>query len=294
MSDLSDIVAGSVERLATGFQYTEGPLWHPDGYWLFVDTRPNLVYRLEPGGTPEVFREESGRTNGLTFDLQGRLLMCEGHGRRLSRMERDGTINTVAESFEGKRLNRPNDLVCHSDGSIYFTDPQPLVGEADRELGSSMVFRVAPDGTMDAVVTDAPYPNGLAFSPDEHVFYLVNSRDPKQVLAYDRADDGRLRDGRVFVDMSAATEEAIPDGMKVDIDGRVYSTGPGGLWVLDAAGAHLGTLQVPEPPTNCAFGGDDYGTMLITAWSSIYAVRLHARGVVPPGARALMGSSGTT
>ena len=288
MSDLSDVVAGDVELLATGFQYTEGPLWHPAGYWLFVDTRPNLVFKMAPGGQPEVVREDSGRANGLTFDLDGRLLMCEGYGRRLSRMEPDGRITTVADSFEGKRLNRPNDVVCRSDGTIYFTDPEPLVEPADRELGSSVVFRVRPGGAAEPVVWELPYPNGLAFSPDERTLYINNSHDQKLVRAYDVNADGTLGSGRDFVDMSGVPGDEIPDGMKVDTEGRVYCTGPGGLWVLDAAGAHLGTLALPELPNNCGFGGSGYDAMLIATKTSVYGVRLKTTGVVPPGARALM------
>ena len=285
MDELAGIVAGEVERLATGFEYTEGPLWHPAGYWLFVDTRPNLIFKLAPGGSPEVVREDSGRTNGLTFDLEGRLLMCEGYGRRLSRMEPDGSITTVAGGFEGRRLNRPNDVVCSSGGAIYFTDPEPLVAEADRELGSSMVFRVIPDDSIEAVVRDAPYPNGLAFSPDERTFYLINTTEPKRVRAYDVGTDGALGAVRDFADMS---DVPVPDGMKVDTDGRVYCNGPDGVLVFDADGRHLGTIPVPELPTNVAFGGPGYGTLLIAAKTSVYSVRLETTGVVPPGAMALM------
>ena len=236
MSDLSDIVAGEVGLLATGFQFTEGPLWHPAGHWIFVDTRPNLVFKLAPGGVPEVLREESGRTNGTTFDLRGRLLMCEGYGRRLSRMEPDGSITTVVDRFEGKRLNRPNDVVCRSDGNMYFTDPEPLVEQADRELGSSVVFRITPEGAVESVVWDFEYPNGLAFSPDERTLYLINTREPKLIRAYDVDAEGRLGSSRDFADMSDAPGEGIADGIKVDTEGRVYSTGPDGLWVFDAGG----------------------------------------------------------
>ena len=285
MSALDGIVAGEVERVATGFQYTEGPLWHPAGYWLFVDTRPNLVFKLVPGGSPEVVRSDSGRANGLTFDIEGRLLMCEGYGRRLSRMEADGSITTVAGSFEGKRLNRPNDVVCSSGGTIYFTDPEPLVPDADRELGSSMVFRVTPDGSIEAVVRDAPYPNGLAFSPDERTFYLINTSEPKRIRAYDVGADGALGAMRDFADVS---DVPVPDGMTVDTDGRIYANGPDGVVVFEPDGRRLGTIPVPELPTNVAFGGPGYGTMLIAAKTSVYSVRLETTGIVPPGARALM------
>ena len=285
MSPLDGIVAGEVERVATGFQYTEGPLWHPAGYWLFVDTRPNLVFKLVPGGSPEVVRSDSGRANGLTFDLEGRLLMCEGYGRRLSRMEPDGSITTVAGGFEGKRLNRPNDVVCSSGGAIYFTDPEPLVPDADRELGSSMVFRVTPDGSIEAVVRDAPYPNGLAFSPDERTFYLINTSEPKRIRAYDVGADGALGAVRDFADVS---DVPVPDGMTVDTDGRIYANGPDGVVVFEPDGRRLGTIPVPELPTNVAFGGPGYGTMLIAAKTSVYSVRLETTGIIPPGAQALM------
>ena len=285
MSSLDGIMAGEVERVATGFEYTEGPLWHPAGYWLFVDTRPNLVFKLVPGGSPEVLRSDSGRTNGLTFDIEGRLLMCEGYGRRLSRMEPDGSITTVAGGFEGKRLNRPNDVVCRSDGAIYFSDPEPLVADADRELGSSMVFRVTPDGSIEAVVRDAPYPNGLAFSPDERTFYLINTSEPKRIRAYDVGAGGAMGAFRDFADVSGVP---VPDGMAVDADGRVYANGPGGVDVFEPDGRRLGTIPVPELPTNVAFGGPGYRTMLIAAKTSVYSVRLETTGVVPPGARALM------
>jgi len=208
--DLSDIIAGEVQLLATGFQFTEGPLWHPHGYWHFVDTRPNLVFEMPPGGQPEVFRADSGRTNGLTFDLQGRLLMCEGYGRRVSRMESDGSVATLVGTFGGKRLNRPNDIVCHSSGAIYFTDPQGLVAEEDRELGSSAVFCVSPDGHVAPVVLDVTYPNGLAFSPDERTFYLVDF--PNMILAYDMDAQGSLSNKRLFIDMTDAPGDGHPDG----------------------------------------------------------------------------------
>ena len=285
MSELAGIVAGEVERVATGFEYTEGPLWHPAGYWLFVDTRPNLIFKLIPGGSPEVVRADSGRTNGLTFDLEGRLVMCEGYGRRLSCMEPDGSITTVAGDFEGKRLNRPNDVVCIAGGAIYFTDPEPLVADADRELGSSMVFRVMTDGTIEAVVRDAPYPNGLAFSPDERTFYLINTSEPKRIRAYDVSADGALGGMRDFADVA---DVPVPDGMAVDTDGRVYANGPDGVWVFGPDGRRLGTIPVPEPPTNVAFGGPGYRTMLIAAKTSVYSVRLETTGLVPPGALARM------
>jgi len=284
MTQLSDIVAGEVERLATGFAFTEGPLWHPDGFWLFVDTHPNLVHKLVPGGEPEIYREETNRTNGLTFDMQGRLLMCEGFGRRVSRREHDGTIATLVDSFEGKRLNRPNDIICRSDGSIYFTDPQGLIDESLRELGASMLFRLRPDGTLESLLRHIPSINGLAFSPDERTLYVISTREPKLIEAFDADAAGDLSNRRTFIDMSADPADGNPDGMKVDVDGHVYCSGPAGLWVMEPDGTHIGTVPIPELATNCAFGGADYSTMLVTARTSVYAVPLKTRGFVPPGA----------
>lgn len=282
---LDAIVAGQVELLATGFQFTEGPLWHPDGFWLFVDTRTNTIHKLRPGGEPEDFRTESGRTNGLTFDADGRVLMCEAYGRRLSRREHDGSITTVVDRWEGRRLNRPNDLIMRSDGTVFFTDPEPQVDEADRELGFSAVFRVRPDGSVRPVVRDVPFPNGLALSPDEATLYLINTREPKVIWAYPLDSDANLREPQKIIDMSTEPGDGVPDGMKVDSEGRLYGTGPGGLWIMESSGEVIGIVEVPEQPSNCAFGGDDYGTLFITARTSVYALRLHTRGVVPPGAR---------
>ncbi|MCE2501117.1 MAG: SMP-30/gluconolactonase/LRE family protein, partial [Dehalococcoidia bacterium] len=168
------------QQLATDFAFTEGPLWHPDGYWLFVDLRrePPVIHRMSPaGGTPEIIREPSGGTNGMTLDLQGRLLMCEGDNRRIARMEADGTINVVADRWDGKRFHRPNDIVCRSDGSIYITNPSGRVPEEEQEIEwPGTIHRIAPDGTVDMCAHDIDFPNGIAFSPDETVLYVSNTR----------------------------------------------------------------------------------------------------------------------
>lgn len=282
--NLEGIVESSeVQLLATGFIFTEGPLWHPDGYWLFVDVRrePGAIYRLEPGGEPEIFREPSNGSNGLTYDLQGRLIMCEGDARRMSRREQDGAIVALAEHWEGKRLNRPNDVVCHSDGSIYFTNPGGRVPEDEREIEFSGVHRIAPDGTVTAVVTDTEYPNGLAFSPDERVLYVTNTRERMYIAAYDVLADGSVSNGRIFADMSSDEPVGVPDGMKVDSQGNVYSTGPGGCWVFDPNGNQLGIIRLPEVPANCAWGGEDNRTMFFTAHTSVYTLRMKIPGISP-------------
>ena len=290
------------QQLATDFAFTEGPLWHPDGYWLFVDLRrePPVIHRMSPaGGTPDVIREPSGGTNGMTFDLQGRLLMCEGDNRRIARMEADGTINVVADRWDGKRFHRPNDIVCRSDGSIYFTNPSGRVPEEEQEIEwPGTIHRIAPDGTVDLLAHDIDFPNGIAFSPDETVLYVSNTRKmgerpdqywdgevkPNQFIqAYDVAADGSLSNSRVFGNMASA-EDGVPDGMKVDAEGRVYCTGSGGVWVFDAAGEHLGIIRVPEIPANCAFGGPDFRTMLFTARTSVYSLRMTTPGAALPRA----------
>ena len=290
------------QRLATDFAFTEGPLWHPDGYWLFVDLRrePPVIHRMSPaGGAPDIIREPSGGTNGMTFDLQGRLLMCEGDNRRISRMEPDGTINVVADRWDGKRFHRPNDIVCRSDGSIYITNPSGRVPEEEQEIEwPGTIHRIAPDGTVELLAHDIDFPNGIAFSPDESTLYVSNTRKlgerpdqywdgevkPNQFIqAYDVAADGSLSNSRKFGDMASA-EDGVPDGMKVDAEGRVYCTGSGGVWVFDAAGEHLGIIRVPEIPANCAFGGPDFKTMLFTARTSVYSLHMTTPGAPLPRA----------
>jgi gluconolactonase len=176
-TQLTSIVESSqAERLATGFVFTEGPLWHPDGHWLFVDVRANLIYRLRPGGQPEIIRDNSGSSNGMTFDLQGRLIICEGDNRQITRLEPDGTYTPLAQRLGGKRINRPNDLVTRSDGSIYFTDPGGRLTPQERELDFSGVHRIAPDGTLSNATAETEYPNGIAFSPDERTLYVAITR----------------------------------------------------------------------------------------------------------------------
>ena len=296
---LEDIIESSeAEQLATGFEFTEGPVWHTDGYWLFVDIRRSLIFRMAPGGAPEVFRDNSNGSNGLTFDLQGRLIMCEGDGRRLARMESDGAITPIAERSDGKRLNRPNDVVVRSDGSVYFTNPSGRIEESERELDFAGVHRIAPDGTVTAVTGELRFPNGIAFSPDESVLYVaITRRDDgciqekergevcthQLIRAFDVAANGSLSNERVFANMFSSAD-GVPDGMKVDSEGRVFCTGSEGCWVFDAAGNPLGIIRLPEIPANCAWGGPDHRTMLFTARTSVYSMRMKAPGVRLPRA----------
>jgi gluconolactonase len=283
---MSDALAGilettKAERLATGFVFTEGPLWHPDGFYYFVDIRRSNLHRLTPGKEPEHVRANTGEGNGTTFDLQGRLVICEGGNRRVTRWSAGEQSEILMDRFEGKRLNRPNDVVCKSDGSIYFTDPGLRVPLAERELASAGVYRVAPDGTT-TLVADCEYPNGLAFSPDERVLYVANTRWTQYIHALELDAGGGLVRRRIFADMSSDETDGVPDGMKVDVEGRVFCTGPGGTWVFAPDGARLGIIRTPEVPANLAFGGSDLRTLFFTARTSVYTLRTKVPGQPHP------------
>ena len=269
------------ERLATGFVFTEGPLWHPDGFYYFVDVRASMLYRVTPGRAHEVVREKTGGGNGTTFDLQGRLVLCEGDNRRVVRQAADGRFEVLMDRFEGKRLNRPNDVVCRSDGSIYFTDPGLRVPLAEREVPHAGVYRVAPDRAV-SLVADFEYPNGLAFSPDERRLYVANTRWAQYIHVLDLDADGRVQRRGIFADMSSDETDGVPDGMKVDVEGRVYCTGPGGTWVFGPDGARLGIIRTPEVPANLAFGGPDLRTLFFTARTSVYTLRAKVPGQPHP------------
>ena len=273
--------ATPAQRLATGFVFTEGPLWHPDGFFYFVDVRASMLYRLTPGGAPEVVREKTGGGNGTTFDLQGWLVLCEGDNRRVTRRGADGRFEVLMDRFEGKRLNRPNDVVCRSDGSIYFTDPGLRVPLAEREVPHAGVYRIAPDGAV-SLVADFEYPNGLAFSPDERRLYVANTRWAQYIHLLELDGHGRMVRRRIFADMSSDETDGVPDGMKVDVEGRVYCTGPGGTWVFAPDGTRLGVIRTPEVPANLAFGGPDLRTLFFTARTSVYVMRVKVPGQPHP------------
>ncbi len=296
MAGLSDIVASGPQRLATGFAFTEGPVWHPDGYWLFVDIRRTLIYQLAPGGVPQVFRTNSGASNGLTFDLQGNLIVCEGDNRQITRRGADGSYTPIAGHVDGKRINRPNDIVSRSDGSLYFTDPAGRLTPAERELDFAGVHRIAPDGSVSTATRDTEFPNGIALSPDESTLYVAITRvddsctEEKErgevcrhqfIRAFDVAADGSLSNNRIFAEMHS-NQDGVPDGMKVDAEGRVYCTGSGGCWVFEPSGDLAGIIVLPEIPANCAWGGADNRTMLFTARTSVFAMQMTTPGTTIP------------
>jgi gluconolactonase len=268
-------------RLATGFTFTEGPLWHPDGFFYFVDVRESKLYRLVPGGEPELVRQDTGEGNGTTFDREGRLILCEGGNRRLTRTETDGTITVLADRYEGKRLNRPNDVVCRSDGSLYFTDPGLRVPVEQRELSTGAIWRLSPDGTL-TLFAECEYPNGLAFSADERRLYVSNTRWTQYIHVFEVGADGGMVRRRIFADMSSDEPDGVPDGMKVDAEGRIFCTGAGGVWVFDPDGTHLGIIRLHEIPANLVFGGPDLRTLFLTARTSIYSLQVKTPGLPHP------------
>jgi gluconolactonase len=286
-----------IEKLAGGFTFTEGPVWVRDdngSFLLFSDPNENTIYRWSPDGQVSVFRTKSGYSgvdigeyfqpgsNGLALDSEGRLSIDEHGNRRVTRLEKNGVLTVLADNYEGRRLNSPNDLIYKSDGSLYFTDPPfglPKVYEDPRkELPFSGVFRLK-DGKLQLLSADLKGPNGLAFSPDERYLYVGNwDVERKVVMRYEVKPDGSLANGQVFFDMTFVPGEIALDGLKVDQAGNVYVSGPGGIWILSPEGKHLGTLKGPELAANFAWGDSDGRTLYLTARTGLYRIRLNIPG----------------
>ncbi len=272
-----------VEQVATGFTFTEGPIWHPTGgYLLFSDMPGDKRRRWDPQNGVEVVRDPSNKCNGMAYDADLNLLVCEHTTSSLVRERPDGTRETLASHFEGKELNSPNDVTVRSDGSIYFSDPwygrMPGFGEErERELGWQGVFRIPPGGGEPQLVVgkdEFEQPNGLCFSPGESLLY-INDTPRAHIRVFDVNADGSLSNDRMwFAGIgSGVIEEGIPDGMKCDEHGNIWVTGPGGVWVISAAGEHLGTIEVPENVGNLTWGGDDWRTLFLPSTSSLYTIR---------------------
>ncbi len=265
--------------------FTEGPVWFADGaFLLFSDIPASRIVKVDAHGVVSTFRSPSHNANGLTRDNRGRLVACEHETRRVTRTEPDGSITVLADRYQEKRLNSPNDVVVKRDGAVYFTDPPYAITREEQEQPVQGVYRRSPDGgSLTLVVPDLEKPNGLAFSPDESRLYIDNSTGNRCIHVFDVEADGCLADGRVFCDMNVP-ELGSPDGMKVDVDGNVFCTGPGGVWVLNERGRHLGTIVLPEKPSNCAWGDEDWRTLYITARQSVYKIRVVTPGVAVPSA----------
>lgn len=287
-----------VEKLAGDFMFIEGPVWIKETQSLvFSDIPANKMYRWSEnpqdktrgggdGGTGgqggkamsgslSVFREPSGFANGNTLDRQGRIISCEHKNRRVSRTQTNGSLETLAETYGGKRLNSPNDVVVKSDGFIYFTDPPYGIKTTEAELSFSGIFLLDPESKkLELLSKELRRPNGLVFSPDEKILYVAESEDPRHVWAFDVEADGTLKNCRPFM----TPPDGIPDGIRIDAEGRLFSTGGKGIYVYDPSGKHLGTILCPETPANCTFGGADGKTLFMTARTSLYKVDLGVAG----------------
>ena len=287
-----------IRKLAEGFSFTEGPVWHPGGFLLFSDPNTNNIYRYDPKDhNVSVYISHSGYTgpdigeyvqpgsNGLVIDKEGRLIVAQHGNRRIIRHEKKGPVTLLAYSYQGKKFNSPNDLVLKSDGSIYFTDPPyGLPGfytDSRKELDHQGVYLLK-EGIITLVSTDLGGPNGIAFSPDEKYIYISNwdIRDihrTKTLWRYEVQADGTLKNGEVFFDWNLTEDEEALDGIKVDKMGNLFVSAPGGLWVLSSKGKLLGKIVTPERPANMAWG-DDGKTLYLTAHTSIYAIRVNTGG----------------
>jgi gluconolactonase len=287
----------TIEKLARGFDWSEGPVWvKRGGYLLFSDVPNNIVYKWVPyvgtteflfpsGYTGEKKRGGEPGSNGLTLDKQGRLVLAQHGDRQIGRLEKDGKIKTLAQFYKGRRFNSPNDLVYHSNGDLFFTDPpyglEKNNADPAKELNFNGVFRLTPKGEVHLLVADLTFPNGIALSPDEGTLYVAIS-DPQQpvIMAYALSGDGKLWNGRVFFDASSLTKgrKGLPDGLKVDKQGNLWATGPGGVLVISPEGKHLGTINTGEATANCAFGGADGSVLYITADEYLCRVQTLTQG----------------
>ncbi len=290
-----------LEILTEGFEWTEGPVWIPEGgYLLFSDIPPNNIYKWKEGEGRSLFLNPSGYTgtkerggevgsNGLTLDPEGRLVLCQHGDRQMARL--DSPLDspkpnyiTLADRYGGKRLNSPNDCVFKSNGDLYFTDPpyglEGNIDDPEKELDFQGVFRLSADGELTLLTDELSRPNGLAFSPDERILYVSNS-DPKQAvwMAYDLNDDGTISSGQVFFDATEFIPDrtGLPDGFKLDRNGNLFATGPGGVFVFDPSGKHLGLFDTTQPTSNCAWG-DDGSTLYISANMYLLRIRLNTIG----------------
>jgi gluconolactonase len=289
-------VGARIEKLASGFTFTEGPVWM-DGTLLFSDPNENRIWRWTPDGALSVFRTKSGYagtdvaeyrqpgSNGLTLDRDGRLVVAEHGRRRIVRLERNGVVTVLADRYQGHRLNSPNDLVYRSDGTLFFTDPPfglpRFADDPRKELGWSGVFCLR-DGRLALLTSELSGPNGLAFSPDERYLYVGNwDERQKVVMRYEVRPDCTLGENRVFFDMTTAAGEDAIDGIKVDRAGHVYVSGPGGLWILSPEGRALGVIRGPEHPHNMAWGDADGRTLYLTGQTGLYRMRLQISGIRP-------------
>ena len=269
-----------LETIATGFGFTEGPVWDPAGFLYVSDETLNKIFRVYPDGRKEEVIG-LGDPDGNTFDRRHRLIDCASVLRAIIEVTPDGKYKILADHYQGMKFNSPNDVVLGPDGALYFTDPTlDLVAGEKQEIPFQGVYRLDEKGQVTLLTEDLTQPNGLAFSPDGKHFYVDDTKQ-KNIRVYDVAPDGSLTNGRILGDEQGGRHEGVPDGMKVDQNGNIFVTGPKGIWVWDAAGNHLGTIAMPEQPANLAWGDKDYHTLYITANTSVYRLELKTHGFVP-------------
>jgi gluconolactonase len=269
-----------LETVATGFGFTEGPMWDPAGFLYVSDETINKIFRVYPDGKKEEVIA-LGDPDGNTFDRHHNLIDCASVLRAIIEVTPDGKYKVLADRYEGKRLNSPNDVIVGPDGALYFTDPTlDLVAGEKQEIPFQGVYRLDDSGNLRLLTRDLTQPNGLAFSPDGKKFYVDDS-EQRNIRVYDVSADGSLSNGRIFGNEHGEKHEGVPDGMKVDEKGNLFVTGPKGIWIWDADGNHLGTIAMPEQPANLAWGDPDYSTLYITATTSVYRLKTKTRGFIP-------------
>ena len=271
--------------VASDFGFTEGPVWDPSGFLYVSDEVQNKIYRVFLDANKDFGRKEEvislGDPDGNTYDRQHRLIDCASVLRAIIAVTPDGKYTILADHYEGKKFNSPNDVVLGPDGALYFTDPTlDLVEGQQQEIPFQGVYRLDEKGDVRLLTKDLTQPNGLAFSPDGKRFYVDDS-EQRNIRVYDVAPDGTLSNGKIFGEEPGGKDDGVPDGMKVDRDGNLFVTGPKGIWVWDPQGHHLGTIEMPEEPANLAWGDDDHRTLYITATTSVYRLSTKARGFVP-------------
>lgn len=269
-----------LEKVATGFGFTEGPMWDAAGFLYVSDETINKIFRVYPNGKKEEVIA-LGDPDGNTFDRQHRLIDCASVLRAIIAVTPDGKYKILADRYEGKKLNSPNDVIVGPDGALYFTDPTlDLVAGEKQELPFQGVYRLDESGNLRLLTKELKQPNGLAFSPDGKHFY-VDDDESRNIRVYDVAPDGTLSNGRVFGEEPGGKNDGVPDGIKMDKIGNLFVTGPKGIWVWDAKGNHLGTIAMPEQPANLTWGDKDYRTLYITATTSVYRLETKTQGFVP-------------
>jgi gluconolactonase len=274
-----------LERMATGFGFTEGPVWDEHGFLLVSDEEQNKIYRVYEDGHKEDLIA-LGDPDGNTYDRKGRLIDCASVLRAIIAVTPDGKYTVLADKFEGKKFNSPNDVIVGPDGALYFTDPTlDLVKGEKQEIPFQGVYRLDESGSVRLLTKDFTQPNGLAFSPDGKRLYIDDS-EQRNIRVYDVSLNGALANGRIFGSEPGGPHDGVPDGMRVDASGNLYVTGPKGIWIWDSAGHHLGTIEMPEQPANLNWGGPGYQTLYISATKSVYKLRTKAHGYVPYLAKA--------